>query len=337
MRSALTVATFSEPPQSDLMQLQRTAADEVGALLTQLSSRGSTYRVAEASKFAVLSKLRTYGQALAGSVDDTLRDLEQVLEALAFVPGPKALFFLSDGLPVRPLDLVARTLHDRLAGGSRQFDGRDTIDAATGQDLNDRNARPTGSDRADASRAITVAQEDDGGAMQFQGEMAALDMTSVFERTAGLANAHRVTFYPLKSQISDAVLASLGDDGERRTATALTDMSSGLEELASSTGGTVTVGDDSRLEDAFRQARSDLADFYSIGFEPPGGVGTERLHDVVLKVRRKRVEVRYPPELPQVVHGAATLGARLGGTALELGSEPARPRSRDPVQGHARR
>ena len=294
MRSALAAATVAQSPQSDLIQLQRSAADEVDALLTQLSNSGSAYRVAEASKFAVLTKLRGYGRALAQDVGATLRDLEQVLEALAFVPGPKAMFYLSDGLPLHPLDQVARTLHDRLAGGSRQFEGRDTIDAMAGQELNDRNARPTGSDRADMVRGVTVEQEDDGGAMQFQGEMAALDMTGAFARTTGMANAHRVTFYPLRSEISDAVLAGLADDEERRSATSLTDMSSGLEALAVSTGGTLARGDRDSLRDAFNQARDDLADFYSIGFEPPEGKGTERLHDVVLKVRRKRVEVRYP-------------------------------------------
>ena len=204
-----------------------------------MAAKGARYRLGEASLASVEANLRSYGEALRLDTLQTLRAVRSLVEALAFVPGRKAVLFVSDGLPRYPLDGAANTMYDRLAGDSRQLEGDELMRDPGSLDLHDRNHRPFGVDRADRmGRPTGIVQVDDGGAMSFQTLAAELSCGHAFDQLAALANTHRVTFYPLKPPVADPSISGLGESAAGRgSIVELSDVRSGLESLAGLTGG----------------------------------------------------------------------------------------------------
>jgi VWFA-related protein len=316
VQRALERASERPPRAGDLQVMQRRSTEEVTQMLRNLARSGSSYRFGMTAKGSVLAGLRSYGEALAQDTRETVAGLDSLVQALSFVPGRKAVLLVSDGVPRRPLDLVARTMYDRLAGGTATFSGDDLVTEQSAMRMNDRNVRPTGSERADASpRGLSVEQQDDGGALQFQLAVIELDRSSELDRLAALANTHRVSFYPIKPPVTDAAMSGLGErDNERGAIQALSDMRSGLDELARATGG-LAFTEDRRVADFLQQARDDLAAYYSLSFTPPGPMRDSSLREMVLRVRRGKTHLRYRANyLPLSL--ADSLASRAWGTLL---------------------
>ena len=287
--------TLSAPVEpSRLRAMQRSSMNEVQEMLRMLTQAGSAYRVGQHLQTGVSATLRSYGEALALDTRQTLSSLEGLVEALSFVPGRKAVLLVSDGLPRSPLDLVAKTMYDRLAGGSRHYGGDDIVSGQVSLNLNDPNTRPTGHDRADRSGVVTpVTQHDDGGALDFQRTVGELDCGAAFERLSALANTHRVSFYPLKPPVLDPSVSSLGErTRERGSITQLSDMRSGLESLAGTTGG-LFFSAERGVAEFLRQTRIDFSAYYSLGFAPPESMRDSAIREFVLKVNRRRSNLRY--------------------------------------------
>lgn len=290
---AMERAKAIEIEPSDLRNLQRAVSMEVRDLLRQLARSGSTYRFGRAALNGVASRARSYGEVLARDTLDTLAGIESLVEALSFVPGRKAVLFLTDGIPREPLDHVAETMHDRLAGGSVLFEGDEIVsDRGKNMSMNDTKNRPTGSDRLDGSGA-TVYQEDDGGAYQFQRIVADLSCSKQFDHLAALANTHRVTFYPLKPPIIDPRLSGLGErQGDRGAITALSDMLDGLQKLAAATGG-LAFSSQKGVVEFLRRTRDDVSTYYSLSFTPPESMRGSGIRHMELKIRRKKARIRH--------------------------------------------
>lgn len=290
--TAFAEARASVPIGSDLRQQQRIVTNEVRDTLRQMSSSGSTYRSAQAGLSGVTQKAIAFGEQVAADTRSSLAGIGSLVEALSFVPGRKAILLLSDGLPLDPLDQLAKTMYDRLAGGSRHYQG-DDITAQSTAGLNDSNNRPTGSDRMDATGQAAVSQDGDGGASNFQRAVARLTLAPDYDQLAALANTHRVTFYPLKPPVSDADVAALGEaSGGRNDLGALSDTRAGLERLASATGG-LAFTSGGEMTDFLSQAQEDISTYYSISFTPPASMPGSGIREMELKVRRKKSRVRH--------------------------------------------
>ena len=294
VKEAFAAARNLDVASSDLVASQRSTSFEVRDVLRQLTKSGSTYRFGQAALQGLLSRSRNYGKHLAAETLLTLEGIEQLVEALSFVPGRKGVLLLTDGLPREPLDRLADTMSDRLAGGSVIFEGDEVVgDRNIALDgINSTNSRPTGSDRGDAA-GQTVEQLDDGGASDFQQLVADLSCGTEFDHLSALANTHRVTFYAIKPAVSDATRSGLGERaGERGSIVELSDMTSGLESLAIETGGLSFTGDKD-LAGFLKTARSDVSSYYSLGFTPPDGLKTGAIREIEVKVRRKKARVRH--------------------------------------------
>ncbi len=286
-----------------LREQQRMTANEVQELLRSMASMGSQFRVGAASQGSVLSRVLTFGEQLAADSRATAAQVGGFVDAMAFVPGRKAVLMVSDGLHRQPLDAVAKTLFDRLTGASRQFSGDDITSSSAGVSFNDPNRRPSGSDRAD-QQDQTVEQRGDGGAMEFQRAIAAMDNTPLLGQVTALANTHGVTFYPVKPPVTDTSVSGLGErQGERGSIKQLSDSRTGLQFLADATGG-LMFDSETGVEDFLRQTKADLAAYYALAFQPPKSMPTTGVREMVLRVRGRQNKLRYrasymPLELEQ--------------------------------------
>ncbi len=290
LRQAMAAAREREPPATTLRAQQRAAAQSVRETLRLLASKGSRYKVGAASLSSVEANLRAFGELLQLDTLQTISATSSLVEALAFVPGRKAVLFVSDGLPRHPLDRVAKTMYDRLAGSSALFEGDDLISAATSLDPNDRNNRPFGSDRGDRpGRATDVRQIDDGGALSFQTLAAELSCADAFDRLAALANTHRVTFYPLKPPVADPSISGLGESAAGRgSIVELSNVRSGMESLAQLTGG-IPFTAESGVGEFLNLTRTDISTYYSLSFTPPDSMDDSGIRDITLRVRRNEM------------------------------------------------
>jgi len=275
-----------------LIEQQRMKSNELRDLLRSLADRGSAYRMGQSNKTGVLNRLQTYGMDVAQDTRETMGLVGSLVDALAFVPGRKAVLMISDGLPRHPLGSVSETLYDRVGGGSRQLSGDDMMASGSRIGINDRNNRPSGSDRVDQS-SRPQAQQDDGGVLEFQRAVAELDCGDVFDRVAALANTHRATFYPLKPPVRDSSMSGLGErSGERDSISRLSDRWSGLRGLASATGGIAFDGENG-VGRFLQQTREDLAAYYALSFLPPDGMSDSGIRELVLRVRGRQNRLRY--------------------------------------------
>lgn len=320
VRTTIEAAMDRDIPTPTLRSHQRSASLAVRETLRLMAARGSRYRLGEASLASVEANLRSFGQALQSDTLQTVAAVRSLVEALAFVPGRKAILFVSDGLPRYPLDSAAKTMYDRLAGASRQLDGDEMISATGSLDLNDRNHRPFGVDRADRmGMATNIVQVDDGGAFAFQTMAAELSCADAFDRLAALANTHRVTFYPLKPPVVDPAISELGESAkDRGSIVELSNVRTGLNSLAGLTGGLSFVSD-TGVGEFLQSTRTDISTYYSLSFTPPDSMGDSGIREITLRLRQRplarsgslRYRASYAPVTIQ-----ENLASRAWGTLL---------------------
>lgn len=320
VRAAIAAISDREPPTTGLRNQQRAASLALRDALRLMAAKGSRYRLGEASLASVESNLRSYGEALRLDTLQTVAAVRSLVEALAFVPGRKAILFVSDGLPRHPLDSAAKTMYDRLAGASRQLEGDELIGARGTLQMRDRNHLPFGVDRADdLGLASNNPQLDDGGALSFQTLAAELSCADAFERLAALANTHRVTFYPLKPPVMDASISDLGESAAGRgSIVELSDVRSGMESLAGLTGG-LSFAAETGVGEFLQATRVDISTYYSLSFAPPDSMGDTGIREVALRVRKRSSarhgKVRYRASyVPVTIQ--QNLASRAWGTLL---------------------
>ncbi|MCY3966200.1 MAG: VWA domain-containing protein [Acidobacteria bacterium] len=320
VKAVITAISDREPPATGLRNQQRVASVALRDALRLMAAKGSRYRLGEASLASVESNLRNYGEALRLDTLQTVAAVRSLVEALAFVPGRKAILFVSDGLPRHPLDSAAKTMYDRLAGASRQLEGDELIRAPGTLQMHDRNHLPFGVDRADdMGLPSNNPQLDDGGAMSFQTLAAELSCADAFEQLAALANTHRVTFYPLKPPVVDPSISDLGESAAGRgSIVELSDVRSGMESLAGLTGG-LSFAAETGVGEFLQSTRVDISTYYSLSFAPPDSMGDTGIREVTLRLRKRSAarhgKVRYRASyVPVTIQ--QNLASRAWGTLL---------------------
>ena len=288
VRRTIEAVMERDIPATNLRAQQRSASVEVRETLRMLAAKGSRYRLGEASLASVLSNLRSFGETLQLDTLQTISAVRSLVEALAFVPGRKAILFVSDGLPRHPLDSAAKTMYDRLAGASRQLEGDELMRTPGTLQMHDRNHLPFGVDRADdMGLASNNPQVDDGGAFAFQTLAAELSCAGAFDQLAALANTHRVTFYPLKPPVIDTAISQLGESArDRGSIVELSDVRSGLNSLAALTGGLSFVSD-TGVAEFLQSTRTDISTYYSLSFTPPDSMGDSGIREITLRLRHR--------------------------------------------------
>lgn len=309
--------------------LLRSTSDSVEDTLRLMGGNSRDQRLGTAALDGLLAQLRGYAEAVRQDVTTSVESLITFTNALAGIPGRKAVYYVSDGLPMRPLDRLMATIQTRLRGGGSFGDdqgagsvtdfgpeaGAGTEGAANPSALSSDQIQPDRSTDMDVSRLVQVVEP--------------FDTSARFQELTALANSNRVTFYTVKAPPGDASGANLVDTAKGSDAGRLSDLRESLELMASATGGlSFTSGTD--VDRFLQESRGDFASYYSLGFEPRDK-DTNAYHAIALKMKGKgRVRYRqgyirkpFLTRLADRTVGALILGfeENLHGVEMEVDSE----------------
>ncbi len=210
--------------------------------------------------------LRTYVQQQKVELRRSTAALESTVRAMAGLPGRKALFYVSDGLPQRPGEELYQYLVDVFNDG---FESSGALQA------------PTEAEEA----TIEAIGEDEG---------------KLFNRVTRAANANQVTFYTVDARGGTGERL-FGADSDSTTiagggrvaleAIRTINMQEPLIEMAEATGG-ASILNTFELADAFHRTGVDFDNFYSLGFRSPAR-GDGEFHDVEVRVKRPGLRARH--------------------------------------------
>ena len=203
----------------------------------------------------VLSSIEMHAQSVAQRVQHTCQVLGYFVDSLSGVPGRKALFYISDGMPISPAELLFRQWWQKygLAYGD-QFGLSSPQDRA--QDY-------------DTSEAI-------------------LDLIAE-------AAANRVAFYPIDTSQEPGSRAVSAANAEVTVAEQVLNFGDSdqvaLGLLAKSTGGKSAINA-AGFENLVDQVREDFDSYYALGFVSRFQ-GDGKTHKVKVEVTRDGVKLRY--------------------------------------------
>lgn len=264
---------------------QRAAEATVSEALRQFGGSAGDRRIAMATIDALVSEMQTHAQNERQDLDRNLDALEAMVTSLAGVPGRKALVYLSEGLPMHPLDSAVETLHSRLGAGPNATNADDLMEHDPGAsglsngNLRDGVSRDTAMPERDSTMEVNRLQQAVGP----------YDATDRFLELTGIANTHRVTLFPIKAPAGDASAADARVVG--RGSPEISDRREGLEYLATATAGLASSSGVDASGFIATARRSTVA-HYSLGFEP--GKKKEGAYTPLrLEVKRRGLQVRY--------------------------------------------
>lgn len=231
----------------------------------RLALRGIRLAFEEDQPEMAFNYVRSYVQEQRVELRRSTDALSKAVRAMAGLPGRRALFYVSDGLPRRPGEDLLEYMRDLF--GSQPI-----------------------SNGPDPSNFIDTSIEQIG---QDEGQL--------FDAVTRHANAQQVTFYTVDarggtgdSSIGADVDSILLDGAGRNALDAMRtiQMQETLIEMAQSTGG-ASILNTFELEDAFYRAGVDFDNFYSLGFRAPTS-GDDSHHDIEVRVKdRPGLRVRH--------------------------------------------
>jgi VWFA-related protein len=236
------------------MENATTSAAISGADDTFLEVRGAS----------LLQEIGTYSERTMQRTKTGLENQKRLIRSLSGLSGRKALLLVSDGVEVRPGEMLYR---------------------AWGETFRD-----VPSLSVDAQRAFTLAARNDLG--------------NEFDQHARFANGHRVSYYSLSSAGVGRQRASSAETRLADTQGFLIDqgMSEDLTMtyFAGVTGGRTLVNSPG-LSDQLDEVSVELASYYSLAFEPQH-LGDGKYHRLEVRVNREGAKIRHREgylDLPQ--------------------------------------
>lgn len=269
--------------------LERSAQSSMDEALRQLRGNTRDRRMAMASLDGFFAEMRNYAQGLHDDCAFSLATLSAFVRTLAGVQGRKALVYVSDGLPLRPVAEGMERIQSVVGGNDfrGQQESSDGQGTPQGGGAAGGGGGPlgggTGADSGIVSRDFTMEMG------RFQQAVDPYSMSPIVEGLVAEANTYRVTLYPVKAPPGDASGAELREQA-RAGGGALSDMRELLVRLAEGTAGT-SVTDDQEVTGLLHQVREDVDHYYSLGIDTDGLTEGEAIA-LQLKVKGKG-RVRY--------------------------------------------
>jgi VWFA-related protein len=225
---------------------------------------------------------RTLAEQRYQSVKKTYQTLAHLSDALAGLPGRKALLYLSDGLPLRPAD----SLFEAWTGKYENW----VIQNEDDMRLHSRSPDAP----SDFYRLMTS-----NVSSQF-------DLQNQLNRLVTSASAAKVAFYPVSAGGGNATFVSaevsgagmhgdVGAGGMQRNSTRTENLTrdATLLRMAEDTGGAALLRS-TNIGDFINRMQQDFTNYYSLGFEPPEDGADGKLRDLQVKVGNGQFIVRYP-------------------------------------------
>ncbi len=196
----------------------------------------------DASYVEVIGLVRNFAVTTRSEVSASLVNLGRAVQAMAGLPGRKAVLYVSNGLPMRPAEDLFRAIEERFSDPrGRWRNGSSPFTTSTGG--------------FDAANASLEAYEH--------------DLSRQFDEIAALANANRVTFHGVAA--ASARLGGMNTADLRFSTSIEFTRAANLEEpllrLADRTGGRAIVNT-RNFAGGFDSIASDLQNGYSLGYSP---------------------------------------------------------------------
>ncbi len=277
--------------------------DSIFRLLAEGSnSRGEEMARIEAD--SMIFQVPMYAESAYRDVVEATNAMTSFVHAMAGLPGRKALIYVSDGLPLHPgEDLVTAmqsAFRDAGAFGARR--PRDNADSAGGGF--GRGGEDTGSGAPQESSLGGITDDRLRDIGRLQGEIAGYSTVPHFQQLTAVANANRVTFYPINADAGAGAVLGADDGGGaafhmQSTAGFLaadqSNMRESLRFLADATGG-VALASGTDIEGLLGKVQRDFDAYYSLGYSAKPAQeeeGEYREIEVELEQRRRGVELRY--------------------------------------------
>ncbi len=260
----------------------RGLAESVRTAMTQMRGTARERRIGVSALDNLRNELRGAAESEQADVARALDALESVIGSLSGVPGRKALFYLSEGLAMRPYASAAETLQ------GRSLVGRNTT--AGEEDFMGQGGIPDNQVSSRANEIVTPDRNVPFAYGRLSEEVVPFQSIDRFEQLAAMANSRRVGIYPVIAAPGD-VAAAQSRDNTRGGGVELSDRREGLELLALRTAARARTSATS-VEGFVESALGELEDYYSIGFSPPDDVPAGTFLPLSLDVAT-RGEVRY--------------------------------------------
>ncbi len=276
----------ARPILTEARNLKRRSQESFLQLMNQLNADPRRSAGSIGALRTTLSEMLAYARVLHEDSERTADAIEDVVEALAVIPGRKAFFLISDGFPARPFDRLLQNVQKRVAGRreetgvelmqSRAVDTPEGFDAPN--NLYTRNSNIQGT----AALATT----------SFQQRLSTFDLSARFVEIAARANSYRVSFYAFKPPDTDVAAATLSERvADQQKLSYLSDLRGVLHQLADDTGGRAWVS--GRNVDAFfDQATRDLRSYYSLGYVLDEFIESS-VHQIRVKPTPRRLRLRH--------------------------------------------
>jgi VWFA-related protein len=265
------------------MDMNAAARRQIFGELTRGQSGGILAQSSEADESALMARIRAYAADEYARGIESLRQIQQVVLSLAGVPGPKAVFYVSEGIPNRPGEGLFVEWRNRFGAGNpnaeiglRRFDFNTDYERAIGR----------------------------------------YDLTSAVDQLARSANGAGVTLYAVDAHGNQGadVRSALTEQGATSETISVVNENfrEPLEAASKATGGKL-LQSSGRLPELMVDVLGDFDSYYSLGFSPPTDWQAGSTHDIRVKVRGKGFLVRHRDgvELPRpdAREASATLAA----------------------------
>ncbi len=196
----------------------------------------------DASYVQAMGLVRNFAATVRSEVEASLGNLRNAIQAMAGLPGRKAVLYVSNGLPMRPAEDLFRAVEERFTDSRGRWRGGQSPFNAT-------------NDGMDVANASIEAYQ--------------YDLSRRFDELASLANANRVTFHGVAA--ASARISGMNTADLRFSSSIEFTRTANLEEpllrLAERTGGRAIVNT-RNFAGGFDLIGRDLQNRYSLGYSP---------------------------------------------------------------------
>ncbi len=285
VRVAFATLDEAEPKISQSAALERATRNDMQQTMSMLRGGSGDQRLARSSMDGLMNAARGYGEAVRADAALSLDALSQVTAALGARPGRKSFYFVGDGIAMRPLAELVMTFQRQFSRSGDGVVGTST-DAADGQQM--RTASTLGGESGPGVDDLVGGQQNDTSLARFEQSLQPLSSRPQILQLGAIANASRVTMYPILPPTVDASTAGLGNRASE-SARPLSNMREAFELMASSTGGqSMVAGRD--VAGFLSRTEEGGAARYSLGFLPKEG--SSGYHGLRIKAKRG-LRLRY--------------------------------------------
>ena len=286
VRAAFETLEQAEPKISQSAALERNMRSDMQQTMSMLTGGGGDERLARTSLDGLLSAVRGYGEAARADTGLSVDALGQVVASLGARPGRKSLYFVGDGLAMRPLGELVTSLQRQISRSSSAQGVGTGGDASQG--LRMRTGSTLGSEDGPGVDDVVGTQQNDTSLARLEQTLQPLSSRPQILELGAIANASRVTIYPILPPVVDASTAGLGNRASENERP-LSNMREALELMAASTGGQSMVAGQDVSAFLVRTDEAGAAR-YSLGFVPEEG--TSGFHELRVKAKRG-MRLRY--------------------------------------------